>query len=545
MGETSDRLWQIAPWALAVTLSVGAAWLFASQRPPFIDLPQHALTLSMLRHPEVYGEAYRVQLVPWTTNSLWFTLDPVLRAVLSPEASLKLCAWLAVVGTPLSLAWWTRARGGDPRLAVLVGWAAVWTRPMFWGFLHYALSLPVGIAALAVDLELQQRGWGRRGWRAVTLAVLLVGLFLLHAQTTAFVFGALGLQRLLRAGLGEEGPVGRRLGWRLGELALLAAPAVALFGVWVGSNLVAPEEDEAPLGTLTAGLGAQYQPLLEAVMDLVPSLQGFLKYTVADDVLAGVLLLAGAAGGALALRAAWSDRTRRAEHLAGVGIALTALLLFFFMPKHIRGQYYLSTRMAPWVLFALVPAVSAPLAPRWERARLGAAAGVAVAFFALAAGAFSLFAAEAAPLDSLLARIPPQQRVTLWAKKRSSRAVPSNPFTHYASWYAAEQQGTTTFSFASFRPNPVVYAHRDATHRSIPGEEFKQWCTAFAGQADDVDYVVLRKAEPTGKQCGARELYADNLEPVAEEGDWALLRVTTPLGPKETRCRCPKRRKSR
>lgn len=533
-------------WALLVTA------LFATTRLPFIDLPQHAVTLAMLRDPARYGEVYRSQLVPWTTNSLWFTLDALWSWALSAEASLTLCAWLAVVGLPAALAAWARSWGGQALPAALLGCALAWSRPLFWGFAHYALSFPVAVATLALDRALQERGAGRRSWRLWGLGLLAVALFLVHSQTFAFTLGAVGLQRLVGALVGAppSGGLGARLrdlAGRLGQMAAAWAPALALFGLWVRANLVAPSEAEAPLGTLSAGLGARYQAPADALGALTLSLQGFIKRTLVDDIAAIGLLALGVLGliGVLVQAARGRDRGALAAALACGGVALTALLLYLFMPQHIQGQYYLSTRMAPWIPLALAPLVALAPVPGWARwARLGATGGLAALALGGVGFAFSTFASEAAPVDRLLAQVEPEKRLMLWAGTRSSRALPSNPFTHYLSWTAAETGGTTTFSFASFRPNPVVYRDRDAAQRSIPGEEFKAWCTAFAGQAQDVDYVVTRGADKAPRKlCNATRHYADQLERVAADGEWALYRVTAPLPAMKVRgCSCPSRR---
>ena len=292
-------------------------------------------------------------------------------------------------------------------------------------------------------------------------------------------------------------------------MAAAWAPALALFGLWVRANLVAPSEAEAPLGTLSAGLGARYQAPADALGALTLSLQGFIKRTLVDDIAAIGLLALGVLGliGVLVQAARGRDRGALAAALACGGVALTALLLYLFMPQHIQGQYYLSTRMAPWIPLALAPLVALVPVPGWARwARLGATGGLAALALGGVGFAFSTFASEAAPVDRLLAQVEPEKRLMLWAGTRSSRALPSNPFTHYLSWTAAETGGTTTFSFASW-PNPVVYRDRDAAQRSIPGEEFKAWCTAFAGQAQDVDYVVTRGADKAPRKlCNATPL---------------------------------------
>ena len=536
------------PVALCGLWGMAATWLLGAHRLPFIDLPQHAATLAMLRNPEVYAADFRVHLVPWATNSLWFTLDPLLAPLLSVEQSLQLNAVLAVLAAPLAMAAYTRALGGQAATGALVGAAVAFSRPLLWGFLHYSLSLPLGVALLALDLDRVRQPGRRSVRRGLILAAGLLLLFLVHAQTLAFVFGALGLQRLTIAAWAADPrhahqPLGARLARAMLALAAPAAPAVAIFAAWVASNLVAPADAEAPLGTLTAGLGARFVPIGEALSAFPLHLHAYLKDSALDDGLTVILLLGALVGWGVGVAAARRDRAAGAAAATALGIALTAFALYLLLPLHIRGQYYLSTRMAPWVLLGLLPfAAAARLPPRWARLRRGLAAFAAVGGLAVAAHGVRSFDAESAPLDGLLASVEPGSKLMLWAQNRGTAALPSNPYTHYLSWAAAEKLGTTHFSFAEFRPNPVVYRDRDTMQRSMPGEEFKAWCTAFAGQATDVDYVVTRTSRRKRPMCGALDVYADQLALVAHDADWSLFRVTEPLQASDTRCACPERR---
>ena len=506
---------------LSLLLAAGAAAALATCELPFTDLPQHAWTLAVLRDPAAYGDGYRVQLSALDTNSLWFILDRSLWAALglTPRASLALGTWLAVLLTPLAMAIWSRALRGDAATGALLGWAATWSMPLCRGYLHYALSLPLGILALAIAAP------GLRGWRGPVLALLLLVLFLLHAQAFAFVLGALGLQALLT-------------GWRrLLPLLACVLPSGLLLGRWVAGNLVQPDETAPAIGSLQGGLGARFDSLSEAIRGFPNATQAVLSGPGLDDVLSWSLPLLGLCGAVLALRR--GDRTA----LAPLATALVAVVLYLALPAHIQGQFFISTRMAPWVALLLLPLATQPLPAPWASRRLVASALLAVTANASVLLGLARFSAEAAPLSTLLTQIPPAQRLMLGAPSRSSAVFNTRPYTHMLSWYAAESPGaSTTFSFAEFRPNPVVYSDPVHTHRSIPGEEFRSWCTAFAGEAEDVTYVVTRAGDGTRPLCGAVERYSRQLRPITRSGEWTLYRVITPLpGQAGVDCSCPGR----
>ncbi len=517
---------------LFIGASAWTAALFARDVPPFTDLPQHAWTLAMLRNPASYSDAFVVTLRPWHTNSLWFVVDAALSRVLSPEGSLGLGCALAVVTLPLALGAWARSLGRSAGLALTLGWWVAWTRPLYWGFLNYSLSLPVGIAALALDASAQRPGADARPWRTLGLAALLVVVYLLHAQTWAFVLVALAFQRAA-AGL-------RGLLPRFGGLALVALPSVALFLPFAVTDLVTPAQGVAPIATLLGGLKPRFDDAGVLLQFLLVNATASLKWSQVDDCLAAGVLAAAAF---FLGRAVWVRNDPGRDWLPSLcAIALTALGCYLFAPVNVLGQFQIATRMAPWVLLAAVPAASPILRARSHQLLLVLYAAGAVETQYLQAVTFQRFQSEAAPALTILDRIEPGKRVMLWANRLTSGSAYGFVYVHFIGWYAERTLGRAQFSFAEFRPNPVVY--KDALHypRVVAGEETQPWCAALAGDGLGFDYLVTRGSGGPDAACGSIQRYRDSLQEVTREKDWTIYAVigTLPADP-ENDCDCPKR----
>lgn len=480
----------------------------------------------MLRHPEVYGAEVERTLRPWSTNSVWWLLDGIWAPALTPAASVGLAYGVATVALPLALAAWARTLGRSAALAALFGWWVAFNSPLQWGFFHYCQSLSVAVLLLAGDRALQ-----RDGPRAPLLVSLAGGwllLFCLHVQTWAFALGACVLQRLvfsadadartaLRGGVGAVGP---------------ALPSAGLVALWARGSLFG--DGLAPLGGDTIFGGIQFEQPLDALRNFATSALTWSSWTTLDAWLLQVLVVAGVFGLARAVRAA----DRGAAAVAAVGGA--ALALYLALPSHIVGQFYVAQRMALWTAMACaVLAAPRPTDPlRWPLAALALAG--ALTSVGIAHTTFAAFDVEARPAFALMGHIPEGERVVLFSKKMHSEVADGPVYGHILAWYAAEHRGMTSFSFAAFRPNPVVYRAADFPQRSIPGEEYHAWCTALAGRGRTLGYVATRREEP-GAYCGAMERYGEDLELVATEADWRLYRVVRPLEASYApACRCPR-----
>lgn len=529
-GPRFDRLF---PAAVALGLAGWTAWMFARYLPPFLDLPQHAWTIAMLRHPEAYADAFVPQLRPWSTNSFWFVVDGALAPFTSPEGSLGIGCALAVVLLPLGLAAWAGALGRSPGLALLAGWVATWTRSLHWGFVNYALSMATAVGVLALDAALTRWGPGPRHWRRWALAAGLALCYLQHAQTWAFVLVGLLLQRLTLGGV--RGVLGR-----LGGAVLLALPSALLFLPFALANLLRPRTGSAPLVSLGEDMKARYANVDDDLKFLWENSVATVRWSTVDDALTRLLVAAAFVG--LVRAVVRRDDAGRAGLPGMLLLATVALLTYLYAPLHVVGQFQISSRMAPWAVLLLVPAAAPVLAPWAHRVLLVAYAAAAVWTASLQAETLARFEAESRPVFRLMAKMAPGKTAALWASHRSGRAALGAVYTHVLGWYAERTLGRAQFSFAEFRPNPVVYRDPEGYPRAVAGEEMKAWCAAYAGDAVGLDYVLTRGDTEADATCGAVTRYAAALHEIGRERDWALYEVVGPLPAGSSKgCKCKAR----
>jgi hypothetical protein len=507
---------------LIALIGAWSAFLLLRWDAPFIDLPQHAWNLAMLRDPGAWAPGFHVRLRWLDTNSLWFQLDRVLALALTPGQSLAVGFVLAIVGLPLASGYWARELGRDGLLAVVFASWVCWSGMIYWGFLHYCLGVALGVAMLGLDRRQQRDGAGA-GW----LAAGWVALYSLHLIALAWTLILVVVQRAVFHAVGEE-PVRRD---RLAAAILAVVPGGLLSAVWFWRNLIRPG-GQGTLGTLEGGLGLRWSGWTTVARALVGGLGPSASWTWNDDAMVVILLAIGALG------LAWALRTGRGRTPAWAAFAVVAcsLLGMFTIPDEIRGQFLISRR-----LVAFIPAGAAVLAAPRVRARqrrLLLALGAAMALVQMSVQHRTVlrFAEEAAPAHRMMAQAPPGKTLASWLEPTSSSVVRGPVYVHMAAWYAARAPGEAAFSFAHFEPNPVVYAET-SDDRVTSSEAYRQWCTAFRGAATDVDLVLVRGTRP-GAHCGALRIYGNRLRELARDGDWALYEVARPLGPRQVDCRC-------
>ncbi len=507
-------------FALATVVALTSTW------PPFVDIPLHAHTLAMLRDPSAFEPVHVVRGTAFDTNSLWFTLDRwVLAPFTTPSTSIRLGAACAVIGVPIGLAAWARALGRDPVAASLFGWWIAWSRPLYWGFLHFSMACGMGLLALASDADAARRPSPGRHART---AIVLVLTYLLHVQVWAFVGILLGVQRLVD---------GTRRG--LVSLAACALPSILMAIPWA-IDTFGPPDDGPRIASVTSGLGMVFDPPHINARFLVMNSAAVLKHTLSDDRLITALLWLGVGGLVLAAaRGAW---TRRGPDLVLLVSGALAVAVYVWGPSHLKGQFFVSMRMAWWVLppaclLATAPVHSTPIAKGLctALATLGA-----VTTLWLHTDAMARARDEVAPVMALMDQAEPPGIMTYWDDRRTSQVAFGMVHNHLPGWYAAEHGVEPQFSFASMRPNPIVYADPDGIDRSRTSEEKRPWCSAMAGRGGSIDWVVTKHHTRRKAMCGAVGHYADHLEQVAKEGPWALWRVTSPLpkAPRTVRKRC-------
>jgi hypothetical protein len=207
------------------------------------------------------------------------------------------------------------------------------------------------------------------------------------------------------------------------------------------------------------------------------------------------------------------------ERFRLLGLGLLALGLYFALPFDIRGyMYYLNTRFAHLAAPLLLAAVP-PLAERFRRPMLIAAATVAVLVgFPLARG-FAAFADEARGLEAQTELTASRPMVMGLIFDPSSKVVTHPVFLHASTELARARGGATNFSFALTPHSPLKY--RQTPPPTFPSE-WRPDQFDYARHGAAYDHFLIRGAHPT--QIFGSRLQSELLIAGQQDGFWLVRR---------------------
>ena len=433
---------------------------------PSSDLPEHMAQVAIWKHFDDpcfrFADIFEVR---WATPYLLgYLVCRALAVVLSVSVAMKVTVWLSIVLLPLSMRELLK-RGGDPWLSLL-GFLLAYGYAFYWGFLNFAITIPIGIFFIALLYDARPR----------MLALTLLGILMMASHALVFVFAA-----------AVTVPVALlRRSWRL---LLPLVPASLLMVLFV---VRLRETRQASQGGITWKLG------LHRFFDL-PSMLVANAYEVLGLVVVAVVILAIAAG-----------KPRIAEVPARWVLLAVAGTVFFLAPQGAFGTAYLAPRFA---IFVAVGAMMV-LDVRASRALVVA---IVLAWAALLTWRFQAFGVEAREFEGLLARIPPNRRIALFNVMPFSEHVPGPVYWHFGALYQVRRGGVAAFSFAS-HDYPQLLGYRPGAElivnsRSTPVDGI-DWPGVL-----QYDYVLFRGAD------SRRWLFRDAPVPFvlsARSGSWWL-----------------------
>ncbi|MBW2255965.1 MAG: hypothetical protein JRI25_15385, partial [Deltaproteobacteria bacterium] len=426
------------------------------------------MTLAILRDPATFPSFEPA--LSWTaTNVTLFAWDAALAPVLSPTASVRLFLVAYVALLPISV--WALARElADGDLAPAVGAVAlVWSAPVVWGFTNYALTLPLGLFALAAGLRLLRHGLTRG--RLLVLGALLVLLYSTHAQSWLIVMGGLGIAAVLA--------IVQLRRWReVGAGAAAALPSVVLFVPWAAASFASSDHREGLVGfgNLFGDLGR-----LEWV-DTYGDVPTYFRLSLTDrfrgDLDWWALAILGVTVGLCLIHRLVRARSepgppeRRFVVFSGLALCAWILVLVFLLPLHVRGQFFIASRTVVWLPLIALAMVGHTLPPVWARLRFAALCLPAGLMAYAVTSAFAEFqVVSEAPL-ALIDEVGGDKRLVFMASDYSYPGMEkTQPFTHLAALHAVRNKGESGFSFAEWSGNPVQYVDPLHHPRQRAGEE--------------------------------------------------------------------------
>lgn len=461
--------------------------LWLADRPPMVDLPQHAAQVAVWQQWGGDGFDYaRYLRVNWRTPYLVTQSLAYLLSFFVPiVVAFKLVISAALLGLPLATLALVRETGGNPWwtiLAIPLGYSYAF----FMGFVAFAFATPLALVFVLLARRYAAHATRRRAW------ILFLYLHLLFF-THPLLFGWAGLVGALLTAAHAPDVRSAVLRWR----PLLAA--LLLPGVWLvlgeRGGIQAPAEGAyawtRPLEI--PGLIVGHPPQRTALV------VGFL-FLVAP-------FLAGA---------------RPARDLRRWIPWLVSLGLFLAAPHRVFGTAFLYRRfvvfLLPTLLFALDHRGARPL-PALRRAFLAGPVALWVAFLSVQ---FWGFEGEEGGFEDLVASMEPGQRVLYLPLDRHSELVPYPVFLHHGSWYQVERSGLVDFSFAEYFPNRFRY--REEEDPPLPLDfEWRPWIFDWETHGGE-RYDALLVRSPRDPTLLIQRSGAEVVPAARAEGGWWLYR---------------------
>lgn len=464
--------WTTAVHWLVVAMFVAAFWV--APFVPAVDLPQHvALGAVVHRLATSATDRAAYELNPLSYNALFDLGVAALSFIMTPETAGRLLVSLIPVLSAIAMLV-LLAAAGRPSWYAFFALPASFSYVIAYGFVNYALGVPIALLTIARFLRWRARECGV-GW--VVFGALLCALA--HPVVVLFLAVSIVVASLERDGVSER--------------ALRAVTPLLPAIVWV---LVCRAHHAAsPDATSMASSNGYDIPAWKKLMGLAENTLGDVGGSI-DDAL---FLVAMAA-----LAVLWVLRRRRES--------LTPLMylwgvVYVLMPLVFMGAWAMFQRVSPfWLAFAVV---AAPRAPRVARVTKGvaivAASGVAVVTllrFAQLDGRDAREVLDAVPADARLASV-----IYAW---RGTPTVEHPIWIHYAAYALARQPIELGRSFARDYGDFVV-RERDWQSKPRPSEwepqKFdvtsafgRRYTTVFVRTPDDAP-----GEDPSKRLFGARK----------------------------------------
>jgi hypothetical protein len=509
---------------------------------PGLDLPFHIALADMLsksgRPDSPYAPFYAATLSFHPYVAYYVVLLGLSKAM-SLLAAHKLVVAAYVAGFPAATAALLGACGRS-RLPALFAFPLAYNLALHYGFMSFALSLPILLWFLAAVVRtIAANEAAARRWALV--ALLACVLFLSHLQ--AFLFGlcaALAFVAFSRA------PWRRRI-----FVLSTILPAAALMALWQARSVYAddPERKKMTLrvvwdlfwaarGADTAGrsIGAD---LLDRITGIHHHLlRGFLD---AAHVRWGAIILLTmvgyvALGGLGRLFPAPGPEPRSRFTIAGLIVFAGAAAAYLGFPHHLP-EFELTTFsprfsvLAALMLVLLVPASLGRLPGAWAAVAALPAFVVCAGYGVVLVGHYRLYGKEVSDFHDVLEKTPAGGKALGLVFERYSKVMANESILmSLPSFYVGKQnhpQSMVALSFCQMRHIPCRHRSQDPkrhpiyvpwTPESVPAEA----AVAF------YDYFFVKSQPPGLSLFGP---HARKLEVLARKGPWVVYRKRTPPGP--------------
>lgn len=449
-----DRLF----WGLLVAVS-GLALLpiWMPKYLPMVDLPQHALQLSIWQHwddpDSLFRPLYRFNWL--AAQQLAQLLVEQISLLLPLIASLKVAISMFVLGVPLACLLLLNEVESNRWFTFLI-FPTVYSYSFFWGFLPFLLATPLAIAQFALAHR-----YMRRPTLSGAIQLNLCSLLVFFSHPLVFAYSGIVCAAMV---VTAPGPLKRRL--RCLMPLLLALPLPLL---WFFLNVSSGIRGAGRIWSLGA------HRLLE-FLALVPGTGNGV------GLLCGIVLLLVPFLFGYRFHSSWSRR---------IPFLLTCAF-FFLVPEVLMAAGSVYRRFA---VFAL-PTLLYALEPRSGREKPFGFAwfflpGLACVWFVLLSIQFWHFDHEARPFDQILDAMRPGRKALSLMFDYSSNYCSCPAYLQFPAWYQVLKGGLVDYSFADFYTSR--YRYRPEFGSRLPlGFEAHAGDFSWDEHSYDYTYFVFR-----------------------------------------------------
>ncbi len=470
--------------AFAICAIAATVPLLMTSVLPSADLPEHMAQVALWKHLgdscTRYSEIFELNFA--TPYLAGYLIMRALALVMSVTAASKVTVWLSIVLFPLSLRALLRRTEADEWLSLL-GFLFAYGYVFYWGFLNFALAIPVGIFAIAM----------LHASRTRVLAALM--LLLLAAHALMFIFCAIVT---IVVAIVRRAPK---------MLLTLVAPSI-LFAAFIVRLRAA---ETAAHGDIT-----WWKTAPKRLLD-IPSL----LFANAWEPFGALLLI----GIIIAIVITRPRITRDGSRWALFAIAM---LLYLFAPLGAFGSTYLYTR------FTWAVAVGAVFVINGPRRALPAARAIVIVlvigWMCVLSMRFRAFGEEVRDYEQLVEMIPANRRIVQFNVEPFSENVPGPVYWHFGALYQVRRGGLIAWSFANFYPQIVRY--RKGTEPLLTSHSTPLTGIDWPGMMQ-YDYLLVRGPDPR------RWLFRDAPVEIPTErhvGEWWLFAMPRARSPQRD---CP------
>ena len=514
---TQNDAWRWARISCIVVAAAHAVLIASLRLYPFVDLPNHLASATILRFAGQPGnrlaDFYTVPtLFKPNVTHLAFCGLPVFPTVESANTAFFIAY---VVLVPLITLLCLRALGGNPWLSLLA-FLPLYNFSVGWGLVDSVAAIPL---TLLLFLLLVRHFERPTAGTSVATSVALALIFFAHAQALLFGLVLFGTMAVVRF----RGGIGRTV-----RHLLLAVPAVGIFGLWWVRDWAKTEPSGSSTGTFHAladyylhgylpSFPHRLSPLVLADNTFLGKSFPYVAVGLAFFGLLCVLAIAGlsrmvrAVGG----RATWS----RLE--APLTLLACSTGCYFLLPEDLPGHQFVSQRFAVFVLLALVLTAGVAAGRLLGRLAIGAIVAAVVLHLVLWSSYFLAFQDACKGFDRGI--LPKDDRGPMAALiyDRYFRGQPV--FIHFPNYEIIWNRGVATTKLVDFRFGVVrrrVTADELPVYHDWVGPEdpYRGWYAALPA-------IVVRGAVPETDRS-----YLEGFRVAATAGSWTLYQPSGPKG---------------